>query len=196
MIAFTLACALILVISINLANSDYVWLRVEHISGNGRCRYLTRVHLAKLGGWSMYLHWFTGDDWSLDKHDHPRPFWSIGLWGRYVENTERTLDGGHIVEQYEVFTAPWVRSFPPYHTHRLLLLPFDHDAPKRPCLTLVIVGPVVREWGWWVQKNLWPLLDNEVRDVRMGTMGRVMAWVQSERYYSNDQVADARKSCP
>ena len=50
--------------------------------------YLYRWTLAVLGrGRRCYLHRYRGSDWARDLHDHPKVFWSIGLWGGYVEQT-------------------------------------------------------------------------------------------------------------
>jgi hypothetical protein len=61
----------------------------EEMDGDGRCpTYLVRWTLLKLPGKrGVYLHHFVGDDWSLDLHDHPKRFISIGLKGRYIEHT-------------------------------------------------------------------------------------------------------------
>lgn len=128
---------------------------LEEINGGQRCpTYLYRWTLFQprrprwlWRGVGVYLHRFVGDDWSRDFHDHPKRFVSIGLCGHYVEETPV----GPIAEgrplswapQFRVFTAPWFRSFPATHIHRLSLL------DGRPCWTLVIVLPAVREWGFW-----------------------------------------------
>jgi len=88
---------------------------------------------------SRDLHKFVGDDWSLDPHDHPKRFWSIGLRGWYDEHT---YNGYHQIRQR--FHAPWLRTFPAEHIHRL-----TGPTPERPCWTLVIVGRTVRRWGFW-----------------------------------------------
>lgn len=114
-------------------------LPFEEINGNHRCpTYLYRWELLNLfqGTLRVYLHKFVGDDWSVDLHDHPKRFWSIGLAGRY---TERRSDGS--TREYR---APWVRSFPAEHQHRL-----TGPRPESPCWTLVIVGRPVRIWGFW-----------------------------------------------
>ena len=112
---------------------------IEEINGAGRCpTYLYRWELASLlgGRVRVYLHKFVGDDWSVDLHDHPKRFWSIGLAGRYLEHRA----DGSVVE----YRAPWVRSFPAEHRHRL-----TGPTPAAPCWTLVIVGAPVRGWGFW-----------------------------------------------
>jgi hypothetical protein len=111
-------------------------LRMEEINGHDACpTYMYRWTLLKLGKlFSIYLHHFVGDDWSRDMHDHPKRFISIGLRGRYVEETpagERE------------FRAPWARTFPANHIHRIRL------APGHQAWTLVVVLWPVRPWGFW-----------------------------------------------
>ncbi len=116
--------------------------KLEEINGRGVCpAYLYRWTLLRVGkAFAIYLHKFVGDDWSLDLHDNPKRFWSIGLRGRY---TEWTLTDG-VLRQPHVWRAPWFRTFSADHTHRLTGPTTEH-----PCWTVVIVGKPVREWGFW-----------------------------------------------
>lgn len=126
----------------------------EEMDGDGRCpTYLVRWTLLKLwGGRSIYLHHFVGDDWSLDLHDHPKRFVSIGLWGRYVEETPATPPGSvyPLMNVRQMFIAPWIRTFPATHVHRISLI---HG---RPCWTLVLVLRTSRPWGFWHQHRWVP----------------------------------------
>ena len=161
------------------------YFKHEEINGAGRCpTYLHRWTLfqprrpkALWRGFGIYLHKFVGDDWSRDLHDHPKRFISIGLKGAYVE---RYVDGtmtvqhslGPITKQREcerIYRAPWVRTFPASHIHRLRLL-----QDNRPCWTLVIVLRSVREWGFW-------------------NMGRFIPW--REYVAPGNATANARKAC-
>jgi hypothetical protein len=112
----------------------------EEMDGDGRCAtYLVRWTLLKLPrGIGVYLHKFVGDDWSWDMHDHPKRFVSIGLKGAYRELTPSNDVIGHI------FRAPWLRTFPAEHVHRIELLP-----DRRCCWTLVVVLTTTRKWGFW-----------------------------------------------
>lgn len=111
--------------------------RLEEINGSGTCpTYLYRWTLFRVPGVTCYLHHFVGDDWSRDLHDHPKRFISIGLWGQYIEYTPHGRTH---------FFAPWIRSFPATHIHRLVLNPVT----RQPCWTLVFVLRAVREWGFW-----------------------------------------------
>jgi hypothetical protein len=116
----------------------------EEINGRFRCpTYLYRWTLFSWRGHcSLYLHHFVGDDWSRDLHDHPKRFISIGLWGWYLEEIPVMLTpetGGTKITKYR---APWIRTFPASHVHRL-------SVPSKNCWTLVAVLKPTREWGFW-----------------------------------------------
>ena len=131
----------------------------EQINGANRCEtYLFRWHLLSLPWCKVYLHRFVADDWSRDMHDHPKRFISIGLWGRY---TEWTPAGSRR------YSAPWVRTFPAEHIHRLTI---DEG---RECWTLVIVLAAMRPWGFW-------------------HLGQFIPW----KKYVTSTLADQMKSCP
>ncbi len=118
----------------------------EEINGANRCpTYLYRWTVAKWGKRGVYLHHFVGDDWSLDLHDHPKRFISIGLWGSYVEETPfhpADSEWAALGPVRTTYRAPWIRSFPATHIHRITV-------PSKSCWTLVIVLKTVREWGFW-----------------------------------------------
>lgn len=152
--------------------------RREEMDGDGRCAtYLVRWTLLKLwGGIGLYLHHFVGDDWSLDLHDHPKRFISVGLWGGYIEQcivqmrVYDTYHGGLIHQPREIevaYRAPWVRTFAAEHTHRIRLI------DKEPCWTLVLVLRTSRRWGFWHQQQWIP-------------------W----RQYVGSETATKMKSCP
>lgn len=115
--------------------------RHETMDGDGLCpTYLHRWTLVKAGAlFSIYLHKFVGDDWSLDFHDHPKRFWSIRLRGWYEEHT---FNGYR--REVRLYRAPWFRTFAATHIHRL-----TGPTPERPCWTVVITGRAVRHWGFW-----------------------------------------------
>lgn len=112
------------------------WFNLEEINGGERCpTYLYRWTLLSIPRlFGVYLHHFVGDDWSRDMHDHPKRFVSIGLAGQYIEETP----AGE-----RVYRAPWIRTFPAHHIHRLRMI------DKGTCWTLVLVFRPVREWGFW-----------------------------------------------
>ena len=134
----------------------------EEINGHERCpAYMYRWTLFQprtprwlWRGFGIYVHKFVGDDWTRDMHDHPKRFISIGLVGRYIEVTPRgtvpATDPDPVFLKRELFAAPWIRSFPATHIHRLELV------DGRPCWTLVIVLRTVREWGFWPRGRWMP----------------------------------------
>jgi hypothetical protein len=152
----------------------------EEINGAGRCpTYLYRWTLfqprrprALWRGFGVYLHKFVGDDWSLDLHDHPKRFISVGLNGAYVEHTPTldSIDDDSDETIARTYRAPWVRTFPADHIHRITLC-----EDRRPCWTLVVVLWHVREWGFWHR-------------------GMFMHW---RGYVAADNtIADERRACP
>jgi hypothetical protein len=152
--------------------------RYEEINGANRCpTYLHRWTLFQprwprwlWRGFGIYLHKFVGDDWSRDLHDHPKRFISIGLRGGYIEYTPARIRTEHKVVDSRRYIAPWLRTFPAEHIHRITLLPNRH-----PCWTLVIVLWTVREWGFW----------------HRGVFHHWRAYVAP-----GNAVADGRKACP
>lgn len=136
----------------------------EEINGAGRCpTYLFRWTLLSTRWGKAYVHRFVGDDWSRDLHDHPKRFVSVGVWGAYEEETPGNVWSSR--SRRTVHRAPWIRSFPATHRHRLRLL-------SRECWTLVIVGPPAREWGFYPN-------------------GRFVRW---DRYVKSP-AADSAKAC-
>lgn len=148
----------------------------EEINGANRCpTYLYRYFVAKTRWFNVYLHHFVGDDWSRDLHDHPKRFISIGLKGGYVEWTpDSTIVG--LGEKFEIFNAPWIRSFPADHIHRLAMIRSGGRGGStekfHECWTLVITLKAVRPWGFWHN-------------------GQFIGW----RQYVNSETADKMKGC-
>ena len=101
----------------------------------------------------IYLHKFLASDWSRDLHDHPKRFVSIGLWGGYVEerlvrHPYHHLGDSRSWRDRRQYKAPWIRTFPANHIHRVRVTP-------KGCWTLVLVGGTTREWGFWVTPFKW-----------------------------------------
>lgn len=150
--------------------------KIERINGDGACETtLYRWTLARAFGCAAYLHRFVADDWSSDFHDHPRRFVSIGLRGGYIEVTpdpkhHRPTFGG----AWRPFVAPWARSFPAEHRHRILLLADpNHPGRSRECWTLVFVGRLSRPWGFWHEGD----------------------WIPWRQYVEDKGLVESVKSC-
>lgn len=184
MILFALIGAFVCMWSMTVVQSR------ELINGDGIVDdYLVRWHLLKVPGlFSVYLHWFTNDDWSIDKHDHPKRFWTIGLRGSYIdESTNGT----------RTFVAPWFRSFPPEYSHRLVMLR-DTNGKPLPCWTLCIVGRLKCDWGWWVD---WQTAKRFVSEAERRTLnrmrvteGKAQVWVRWDQYVYNQALALSRRA--
>jgi hypothetical protein len=140
--------------------------RLEEINGGDICpTYLFRWTMLATPLFKVYLHHFVASDWSLDLHDHPKRFVSIGVWGGYTEQTPPP-EGAEWCE-YRRYQAPWIRSFPASHMHRLIL------AEGHTCWTIAIVSKAVRQWGFWPDGK----------------------WVQWKEYVGSER-AKRMKSCP
>jgi hypothetical protein len=150
---------------------DWLLGKAEEINGERCPTYLYRWTVLKWAGRGVYLHHFVGDDWSRDLHDHPKRFISVGLKGGYMEWTPCKVHIGCHVNEPKLFEAPWVRSFPAEHIHRLTML-LDADGNSRDCWTLVIVLKPVRSWGFW-------------------HLGKFIPWLE----YVNSETADKMKAC-
>lgn len=109
--------------------------KMEEINGGKICpTYLFRWTILKTRWFDLYLHHFVGDDWSRDLHDHPKRFISFGFFGSYIEETPTGE---------KKYRAPFIRTFPADHIHRLRL------EPGRTAWTFVIALRPTRRWGFW-----------------------------------------------
>ena len=131
--------------------------------------YLNRWHIIPRNKWfNIYLHQFIGPDPSLNWHDHPWWNISIKLRGGYMEaGTAGMRD----------FLGGLLTVRPPTAQHKIY--PIDP-----PCWTLFLTGPVVRDWGFWVDgkwvkhtEYLNPIHDGEMPSPKLSavTTARLMA---------------------
>lgn len=132
---------------------DRLFGKAEEINGRNRCpTYLYRWVMLKTRWFQVYLHHFVGDDWSLDLHDHPKRFISVGLWGWYIEETPfepADSEWARLGPVRTKFSAPWIRTFPAHYVHRLTVpikeLLDSRDCRKgRPALGILAQGKVHR----------------------------------------------------
>lgn len=94
---------------------------------------------------NVYLHQFLRDDDEHALHDHPWCWCSIVLRGGYLEHT--IAAGG--IRRVRGFACGSVRVHGPCFAHRLAL------EAGRPCWTLFITGPRIREWGFHCPDHGW-----------------------------------------
>lgn len=98
--------------------------------------YITRLHILKTPWFAVCLHWINKPDVEPYLHDHPVSFLSIVLCGGYKEFRkidEENLSGWR--NWFNVMIAS------PRDVHRITDV-------KSGTLTLVFMGPKVREWGF------------------------------------------------
>lgn len=106
--------------------------------------YLLRWYLIPRNRWfNIYLHQILRDDEDRALHDHPWVNLSIVLEGGYVEVA---LDGGDMISRWR--PAGTIAARLPTSAHRLVLPKAEHTGEARPCWSLFITGPNVREWGF------------------------------------------------
>ncbi len=111
--------------------------------------YLRRWHILKTPLAGIYIHQFVRSDDPRALHDHPWPSVSLildGYYGEMVRTSPSLMFWRHPGDV--VFRGPRAR-------HRIVL-----DRPRcgkpYPVLTLFLVGPRVREWGFWCPKGFVP----------------------------------------
>lgn len=104
---------------------------------------------------NVYLHHFLRSDDDRALHDHPWVNVSIVLSGSYVEvmPTQDDDPGG-----WRTFMLTRLRQRGsmvlrrPSAAHRVSLLR-DELGFERPCWSLFITGPKIREWGFWCPRG-------------------------------------------
>ncbi|CAN7391867.1 hypothetical protein LJR143_002202 [Pseudoxanthomonas sp. LjRoot143] len=109
---------------------------------------------------NIYLHEFLRDDDDRALHDHPGHFWSLILFGSYVEHTIEQ-GGVHVHRQYDAGTLRFV---PRGRAHRIELLRkivdngdsiVRREDPPAKCWTLVVTVCWVKPWGFHCPERGW-----------------------------------------
>jgi hypothetical protein len=118
----------------------------EEINGRGLVNPapLTRWVILRTTSFAIYLHHWRAEEWTPDPHDHPKIFWSIGVWGSYTEKVwRRNIHQELTYTEMISWVAPWVRRFPPEYIHRVVTA--DN------AWSLCIVGRKKKAWGFFPQ---------------------------------------------
>ncbi len=116
--------------------------------------YMRRWWLLPRNRWfNVYLHHFLRDDDDRALHDHPWPSLSVLLSGDLIETwapipARAALPSGQRVRTHKPGAIVWRG---PRFAHALAL-PLDANLNPAPAITLFIIGPRVREWGFWCPK--------------------------------------------
>lgn len=143
------------------------------VIGQPECPILHRWTIINAGSWKLLLHHFLPTSRDRDPHDHPRAFVTVVVRGDYVDVQPRACKRGH-VGHYDDATfcqtcgapildevadhvrAPAIRYRPATHTHKTY-------AGERGAWTIVVMGPLVRAWGFLRDGRFWPWREYEDR---------------------------------
>lgn len=104
----------------------------------------------------VYLHKMEAPDPGVDLHDHPWWFTSIVLWGGYTEqraDTRHAPDLARIAEEWPDTCTRGVEVERRWLSAKSMRLDECHTITKlhgRTCWTLVIRGPRLRRWGFYL----------------------------------------------
>lgn len=131
----------------------------DFIVGGPESPYLLRWWLVPRNRWfNVYLHHFLRDDDDRALHDHPWFWCSILMVGSYIEHT--VAAGG--IHRRQIREAPSIKISGPWRAHRIELLPNTPNPanafetwPRKPCWTLFITGPRIRDWGFHCPQRGW-----------------------------------------
>lgn len=153
-----------------------LWLGWPHtdIVKEGKGLYLRRFYLGP-PTWTprVYLHHILRSDDDRDPHDHPWDYTTAILANGYRESVffPRTPYG-----YAHTMTVGDFRRYYARHTHKLELL------DGRDTWTLVIAGPTIRRWGFWILGDgITPRNDRWVDHVEYGAQGDKHDYVGSAK---------------
>lgn len=107
--------------------------------GNEECPYMERW-LLQLGKFSIRLHHWTASDDDRYLHDHPWWFLTFVLKGGYTDIYNDNLSALNKTDKLNRWSY---RYRPALHRHTVQIDPGG-------CWTLLITGPRIRDWGFWV----------------------------------------------
>jgi hypothetical protein len=154
----------------NVAGSDRLFMTRWFLGfaptddpGEWRTNWFTRLMkrwLAPERNHHAYLHRMVMSDSDSDPHDHMWEFWTRVLWRSYDDHEDRLLaaavdsDGWPVglvrgepsVDRLRLMSG---RHRPAHHTHWVRL------RDGKPAWTLVVRGPVVRDWGFRLGDGSW-----------------------------------------
>ncbi len=103
--------------------------------------YMRRWRIGHRFRWSLRIHHIVRSDRDRELHDHPFDFVSLILWGGYVEITPTRFTDPEGTPNHRRWYGPGsIIRRKAENLHRLEL--------KRPAWTLVLRGPIRREWGF------------------------------------------------
>lgn len=132
------------------------YVEVE-IIGQEACPLMMRWEFLDVGFLKAMIHYFPAEVSDRDPYDHPRPFVTLVLRGNYRDESWERIAGG-----YDAYTTQIGRVVKErLHAGSFRYRPAEHlhivETDAVGCWTLVVMGPIVREWGfvrlasgsWW-----------------------------------------------
>lgn len=119
-----------------LTNGDYVGWR--------GCNFVRRWTIVAPSGRGLRIHHFLPATEEFTAHDHPWAFLTVVVRGGYVDITSR--NGQEVAR--DAVRAPGIRYRSRHHEHRTL-------TGEQGAWTIVINGPVRRNWGFWSAAGQW-----------------------------------------
>lgn len=112
---------------------NFIQVRWNEALGKKECPYAYRWIL-NLGLFSVRVHHFIRSDDKRHMHDHGWSFLTMVVKGSYTD----VSPGGR-----DLLTRWSVRYRRADHKHYV-------DVPEGGCWTVLVTGPMVRKWGFWV----------------------------------------------
>lgn len=106
------------------------------------CPYMKRWVIV-LFGYSIRIHYWVKSDDTRFYHSHPWNFFTFILFGSY---TDVSFDPATKKTEEEVLNTFNLRYRPANHYHYVKV--------NKPTLTLVLAGPKIQNWGFWVNNHL------------------------------------------
>lgn len=104
--------------------------------------HIVRLHIVKTPWFAVCLHWISKPDPEPDLHDHPVSFLSVILRGWYAEYFYRLDPPYTCVQGFQIHRwFNWIPATEDFR-HKITFV------PKKGCLTLCLMGPKTREWGF------------------------------------------------
>lgn len=115
-------------------------LNSRFIIGQQNNPMLKRWRLLQTPLFGLYIHFIYREDFDQVPHDHPWRFWSFVIRGGYTESLWPDARVPHAVQN--TIKRGRLRYFPLGAAHRITFV-------KPKTITLVLVGPKCRTWGFW-----------------------------------------------
>lgn len=109
---------------------------------------LERWRLFSTPWFGLYVHFIYREDLDRHMHDHPWRFWSLVLKGSYIELLNKR-PGDVLSSDAKIHRRFSLHGFPLHWAHKITLV-------EPGTVTLVLVGPKVRQWGFYVDDKWMP----------------------------------------